>query len=98
MLNMSPLVMPQTKLKMLAIAAKSREIEGMDAILQELEAAQEMIPQAPAMQIPGADGGPTPQGNQPPQPPPSPAKPQQTARPQGAPAASGVLPFPSPQR
>jgi hypothetical protein len=95
MVNANQFVMPQTKLKMLSVAVKSRDIEGIDAMMRELDMAQQMMPQAPSMMIPGAEGAPTPQaGSQPP-------NPQQPQKPAGAPQANekqGTPPFPRPQR
>lgn len=90
MINNSPLVMPPTKLKMLMIAAKSREIEGMESIIQDLEMAQQMVPPMPGMD----QGGETPQAG-------GVEQPQQPQRPEGAPRPQGGSPLmqlPSPQR
>lgn len=95
MVNSSELVMPPTKLKMLAIAAKSREIEGVDAIIQDLEMAQQMVPQQPGMEeMMGMGPEATPQAG-------SVQQPQQPQRPGGAPRPAGGSPqmqLPSPQR
>jgi hypothetical protein len=95
MINNNQFVMPQTKLKMLAIAAKAREIEGVDTLLRDLEMAQQMLPQAPSMMLPGGEGEPTPQaGSEAPMP-------EMPEKPGGAPMANenpGVSPFPRPER
>jgi hypothetical protein len=101
-INNSQFVMPQTKLKAMIMVLKSRDLEGSEQLIQEIEQAQTMLPQQPSMNLlpPGGPGGQQGQGGPTPTPPVPPKGPQ----PQGAPAGAqiaqgaGVLPFPRPQR